>query len=304
MAKKNLALAPVEAPETVTTPAPEATSEVTNPHEEQANTTFDKASIKKSLRALGTTAANGRVSRTAAARLLVSGASEGVITVADTEEMVAAFSAGFSKNPDAKLEEKVDKTKADAVQLSKFRGFIRFGELPPAAFNGDDAINVFDHISDLFKDMEGGDVKLKGGRFDMILMAATNWTAANTPKKKGDKVTYKVLSDDEVKALWVKDEAEKKDDWQKLAAFVKNMTNLEKITGSQAPSAIIEGAETIGTAFASVIGDLKTLIKEAGQGHLLIEPKAEAKKEKAIALLTQDDKARLMAEWAAEAAKG
>jgi len=301
MAKSNKKLAVVEAPAAeIVAPAPEATQQVDDGAPEAGdNATWTMRKALAQVAALGEAEAKGLASRTEIARLLVRAASElSDVSSKDAAKFYAVYAKGKARNADAVYEVK-DAGKSEDVQVAKLGVWLKLGELPPSAFGGYDAVETFDMVNDVYKNLKRSGEKLPQSRYDSIQAVARKWIKVNT-KPEGGK--YRPLTSDEIDAIILPgDTKEKKDDWQKLAQIVRTLEGLETITGDKRRSDIIEAESTVGATFAAMVNDMKRLFTDAGRADL-VAPKEAKKAAEAVAYLTQADKHALLLKLQAELA--
>jgi len=240
---------------------------------------------------LGQAEAQGLVSRTELARTLIRAASElNDVSSGDADKFYTAYAKGKAKNPDAMFEAK-DAGKSEQTQVSKLGVWLKFGELPPSAFSGRDAVETFDHINDTYKKLAKSGEKMPQSRFDSIATVARKWIKTNTKPADGK---YRALTDDEIaEAIIPSDKKEEKDDWQKLADAVRKLEGFEGILTDKRASSIIEEGSTVGATFGALVSDLKRLFTDAGRAEL-VAPKEAKKAAEAVAFLTQADKHALL----------
>lgn len=285
----------------VATPAPEP---VENDTDEGTpgigdNNAWSKRKALGDVFKLGQAEAQGLISRTEIARTLIRAASELTdVSSADADKFYAAYAKGKAKNPDAVFEAK-DAGNSEKAQISKLGVWLKFGELPPSAFTGSDAVSSFDHINDTYKTLSKSGEKMPQSRFDSLATVARKWIKVNTKPADGK---YRALTDEEIaETIMPATEKEKKDDWQKLADIVRKLEGLETITADKRTSSVIEEGSTVGATFGALVSDMKRLFSDAGR-HDLVAPKEVKKVEEAVAFLTDADKRALMAKLQAELA--
>ncbi len=316
MAKKSkAAAAPVAADEQVPTAstAPVAvstapvTSQVTDGADDDAPASgdnskgWDKRKALSDVFKLGQAEAQGLISRTEIARTLIRAASElSDVSAGDADKFYTAYAKGKSKNPDAVFEAK-DAGRSQEAQISKLAVWLKFGELPPSAFDGLDAVETFDHINEQYKKLAKSGEKPPQSRFDSLATVARKWIKANTKPADGK---YRALTDDEIAGIILpSDDKAQKDDWQKLADMVRKLEGLEAITSDKRTSSIIEEGSTVGATFGALVSDMKRLFTDAGRADLVAPKeakKAEAKAVEAVAYMTQDAKYALLLKLQAE----